>query len=230
MHKFTFTPQPWQTKRKLKPTARAFRWRATYQISPSVNLLHSHEYRFVYVGFGITLIAAYAREENITKSDVRVLLIKQFRLGWLYLDILVLRSLQKQFDFKWLYFGVFVLRILQLPLYPELGQARKDSKINLPNQHVYKVVCAKWSKLGFVLMETEVHWLTVGPKVHLWIFIRIPITCIAILHGGLHISIWGIYLYFALGCIKMPGCCWLQGFCRRSNKLHATWNYIHVCG
>jgi len=88
------------------------------------------------VGFAIAWFAAYAREAKITKADAQILLIKQFDLGWLYL-------------------GVFVLRTLQLPLSVALGQARKDSKIALPDQHVYKVMGAEGSKLGYVLMETE---------------------------------------------------------------------------
>jgi hypothetical protein len=59
------------------------------------------------------------------------------------------------FDFGWLYLGIVVLKILQLPLGVTLGEARQVSKIHLPDQHVYKVMGAEGSKLGFVLMETE---------------------------------------------------------------------------
>lgn len=60
-----------------------------------------------------------------------------------------------QYDLGWLYLGILVLRFLQIPLYIVMGQTRKASKVHVPDQHVYKVMGAEGSKLGYVLMDTE---------------------------------------------------------------------------
>jgi len=39
----------------------------------------------------------------------------------------------------------------KIPLISILGHARKDAKIGLPDQQVYKVMGAEGSKLGYVL-------------------------------------------------------------------------------
>merc|ERR1711959_40304 len=55
----------------------------------------------------------------------------------------------------WTYLGLWVIKFTQLVSGINLGLARTESKVGLPNQHVYKVQGAEGSKLGYVLMETE---------------------------------------------------------------------------
>ena len=65
-------------------------------------------------------------------------------------------SLLATYDLGWLYLGIFLVKLLQLPIGIILGEARKASKVNVPDQHVYKVMGGgEGSKLGYVLMETE---------------------------------------------------------------------------
>ena len=64
-------------------------------------------------------------------------------------------SLLATYDLGWLYLGIFLIKLLQLPIGIILGEARKASKVNVPDQHVYKVMGSEGSRLGFVLMETE---------------------------------------------------------------------------
>jgi hypothetical protein len=86
------------------------------------------------MGFAVAYFAAYASKTS--KADAQIATLAGFDFGWLYL-------------------GIVVLKILQLPLYVVFVDTRKVSKIHLPDQHVYKVMGAEGSKLGFVLMETE---------------------------------------------------------------------------
>jgi hypothetical protein len=86
------------------------------------------------VGFAIAYFAAYASKTS--KADAQIATLAGSDFGWLYL-------------------GIVVLKILQWPLGAALGHVRQVSKIHLPDQHVYKVMGAEGSKLGFVLMETE---------------------------------------------------------------------------
>mmetsp|Transcript_26582 Transcript_26582/g.32202 ORF Transcript_26582/g.32202 Transcript_26582/m.32202 type:complete len:215 (-) Transcript_26582:209-853(-) len=60
-----------------------------------------------------------------------------------------------EYDLAWLYLGLFLIKLLQLPIGINLGKARKESKIGLPNQQVYKVCGAAGSNLGYVLMEND---------------------------------------------------------------------------
>jgi hypothetical protein len=86
------------------------------------------------VGFAVAYFAAYASKTS--KADAHIATLAGFDFGWLYL-------------------GIVVLKILQWPLGAALVHVRQVSKIHLPDQHVYKVMGAEGSKLGFVLMETE---------------------------------------------------------------------------
>jgi len=83
------------------------------------------------IGLSIAWYFVYNPEAN-----VKILIISDLGLGWLYL-------------------GILVLKILQIPLISILGHARKDAKIGLPDQQVYKVMGAEGSKLGYILMETD---------------------------------------------------------------------------
>ncbi|KAL7549639.1 hypothetical protein ACHAWF_017778 [Thalassiosira exigua] len=64
-------------------------------------------------------------------------------------------DLISSYDLGWLYLGTFVVKYLQVPIVIILAEARKASKVNLPDQHAYKVMGAEGSKLGYVLMEVE---------------------------------------------------------------------------
>lgn len=87
------------------------------------------------VGYAITWFWAYSASKQ-ESADAKIHLIATYDLGWLYL-------------------GIFLLKILQLPLYIMLGVTRAASRIHVPDQHVYKVMGAEGSKLGYVLMDTE---------------------------------------------------------------------------
>jgi len=55
----------------------------------------------------------------------------------------------------WVYLSAFVLRLGATVNGVRLGMARLESKVDVPDQHVYKVMGASGSSLGYVLMETE---------------------------------------------------------------------------
>lgn len=58
-------------------------------------------------------------------------------------------------DMGWLYLGLFLAQMLQLLIGLAAGVARRDAKVNPPDQHAYVVKGAEGSKLGYVLLETE---------------------------------------------------------------------------
>merc|ERR1719469_1263821 len=59
-------------------------------------------------------------------------------------------------DVGWLYLSAFILRLGFLAIGINLGNARKASKVGLPNQQVYKVYTPSGApQLGYVLMEEE---------------------------------------------------------------------------
>lgn len=92
---------------------------------------------FTTVGYLIANYGVY-RGETIDTGDAKMILVKTHDMGWLFL-------------------GMFLLKLLQLPISTILGMARKECKVNAPDQHVYKVCGAAGSKLGYVLMENEGH-------------------------------------------------------------------------
>jgi uncharacterized membrane protein YecN with MAPEG domain len=55
----------------------------------------------------------------------------------------------------WIYMGAWVFKITQFCLGINLGTARTESKVSVPDQQVYQVKGAAGSKLGYVLMETD---------------------------------------------------------------------------
>ena len=61
------------------------------------------------------------------------------------------------YDLGWLYLGIFLLKMSTIPQSILLGQARKDCRVNVPDQQVYKVMGTKGGseQLGYVLMENE---------------------------------------------------------------------------
>mmetsp|Transcript_10939 Transcript_10939/g.20441 ORF Transcript_10939/g.20441 Transcript_10939/m.20441 type:complete len:214 (+) Transcript_10939:305-946(+) len=60
-----------------------------------------------------------------------------------------------KYDLEYLYFTAIILKLGQFVMGIICGQARKQSKVHPPDQHVYKVKGAEGSKLGYVLMEYE---------------------------------------------------------------------------
>mmetsp|Transcript_28280 Transcript_28280/g.61197 ORF Transcript_28280/g.61197 Transcript_28280/m.61197 type:complete len:205 (+) Transcript_28280:45-659(+) len=70
---------------------------------------------FIAIGFGVSTVILSTQQ-----TEDRLRLIKEFNLGWIYL-------------------GVLVLKLGQLVTGINLGQARKASKVNLPDQQAYKV-------------------------------------------------------------------------------------------
>ena len=91
---------------------------------------------FLLIGLAVAYFACYSPESKRESADAKIAILASYDLGWVYL-------------------GIFFVKLLQLPIAIILGTARKQSKAGLPNQHVYKVMGAEGSKLGYVLMENE---------------------------------------------------------------------------
>eukprot|EP00545_Synedropsis_sp_CCMP1620_P008113 CAMPEP_0119010512 /NCGR_PEP_ID=MMETSP1176-20130426/5061_1 /TAXON_ID=265551 /ORGANISM="Synedropsis recta cf, Strain CCMP1620" /LENGTH=215 /DNA_ID=CAMNT_0006963185 /DNA_START=67 /DNA_END=714 /DNA_ORIENTATION=- len=87
------------------------------------------------IGFGVAWFWAYSASKQEV-ADAKMALVNQYDLGWLYL-------------------GILLLKTLQIPLYAMLGVTRGACKVHVPDQHVYKVKGAAGSNLGYVLMDTE---------------------------------------------------------------------------
>eukprot|EP01001_Neometanema_parovale_P010180 NODE_6410_length_849_cov_227.236915_g6174_i0.p1 GENE.NODE_6410_length_849_cov_227.236915_g6174_i0~~NODE_6410_length_849_cov_227.236915_g6174_i0.p1 ORF type:complete len:212 (-),score=50.29 NODE_6410_length_849_cov_227.236915_g6174_i0:155-790(-) len=64
-------------------------------------------------------------------------------------------SFIRENDLAYLYAGYFALKIGQLCMGINLGEARKASKVNIPDQQVYKCHGKGGSAVGYVLMENE---------------------------------------------------------------------------
>lgn len=88
------------------------------------------------IGVAIAYVSSYLSESKRSDADVKISILSEHNLGWLYA-------------------GLFLLKLLQLPININLGQARNRSKLNVPDQHCYKVMGAAGSKLGYVLMESD---------------------------------------------------------------------------
>eukprot|EP00930_Biecheleria_cincta_P028335 TRINITY_DN19774_c0_g1_i1.p1 TRINITY_DN19774_c0_g1~~TRINITY_DN19774_c0_g1_i1.p1 ORF type:complete len:221 (-),score=38.97 TRINITY_DN19774_c0_g1_i1:179-841(-) len=58
-------------------------------------------------------------------------------------------------DLGWAYLGLFVTKLCMFLTNVNLGMARKESKVNVPDQQVYKVYTGSEKPLGYVLMEQE---------------------------------------------------------------------------
>lgn len=59
-------------------------------------------------------------------------------------------------DYGWVYMALVVMKVCHLVTGVNLGTSRKECKVNLPDQHVYKVYQPNGDKpIGYVLMETE---------------------------------------------------------------------------
>eukprot|EP00567_Pseudictyota_dubia_P018773 CAMPEP_0197433662 /NCGR_PEP_ID=MMETSP1175-20131217/1520_1 /TAXON_ID=1003142 /ORGANISM="Triceratium dubium, Strain CCMP147" /LENGTH=216 /DNA_ID=CAMNT_0042962127 /DNA_START=90 /DNA_END=740 /DNA_ORIENTATION=+ len=111
--------------------------KSPYPEKPSVPVLYGVMTLIVgAIGLAIAYVTSYLTEAKQSAADAKISVLSEYDLGWLYL-------------------GVFVVKFLQLPIGITLGAARKASKVNVPDQHVYKVMGAEGSKLGYVLMETE---------------------------------------------------------------------------
>eukprot|EP00446_Apocalathium_sp_SHHI-4_P061209 CAMPEP_0177424038 /NCGR_PEP_ID=MMETSP0368-20130122/72223_1 /TAXON_ID=447022 ORGANISM="Scrippsiella hangoei-like, Strain SHHI-4" /NCGR_SAMPLE_ID=MMETSP0368 /ASSEMBLY_ACC=CAM_ASM_000363 /LENGTH=219 /DNA_ID=CAMNT_0018894165 /DNA_START=73 /DNA_END=728 /DNA_ORIENTATION=+ len=60
------------------------------------------------------------------------------------------------YDLGWVYLVMFAVKLGMFGININLGVARKAAKVNVPDQHVYKVhTPGDASPLGFVLMESE---------------------------------------------------------------------------
>mmetsp|Transcript_13507 Transcript_13507/g.25840 ORF Transcript_13507/g.25840 Transcript_13507/m.25840 type:complete len:225 (+) Transcript_13507:90-764(+) len=88
------------------------------------------------IGLAAAWFLAYAPDAKRGNVDTKIGLLAEHDLGWLYL-------------------GIFLLKILQLPIGTMLGEARRGSKVAVPDQHVYSVMGSEGSKLGYVLMERD---------------------------------------------------------------------------
>jgi len=65
-------------------------------------------------------------------------------------------SLLASYDLGWVYVGFFCVKLGVLMININLGVARKAAKINVPDQHVYKVYTPEGAPpLGYALMESE---------------------------------------------------------------------------
>lgn len=126
-------------KKTVEVDAKGIPLKSVYPEKPSVPVLYT---MFTIIPGAIGLAIAYAiityasSTESQSAADAKLSLLATYDLGWLYL-------------------GIFLVKLLQLPIGIILGEARKASKVNVPDQHVYKVMGSEGSQLGYVLMETE---------------------------------------------------------------------------
>jgi len=88
------------------------------------------------VGLAAAWFLAYVPVTKRANADTQIGILVEHNLGWMYL-------------------GIFLLKLLQLPIGTILGEARKASKVAVPDQHVYRVMGSEGSKFGYVLMETD---------------------------------------------------------------------------
>lgn len=88
------------------------------------------------VGLAAAWFLAYAPDAKRPNADNKIGILAEHNLGWLYL-------------------GIFLLKLLQVPIHIILGEARKASKVAVPDQHVYRIMGSEGSRFGYVLMETE---------------------------------------------------------------------------
>lgn len=58
-------------------------------------------------------------------------------------------------DLGWAYLAMLVMKIFSAATNVNLGVARQESKVNVPDQQVYKVHTGSEKPLGYVLMEKE---------------------------------------------------------------------------
>jgi len=58
-------------------------------------------------------------------------------------------------DLGWAYLAMLVMKIFGTMTAVNLGVARQESKVNVPDQQVYKVYTSSEKPLGYVLMESE---------------------------------------------------------------------------
>lgn len=108
-----------------------------YPKTPTVPVLYSMLTGITgVIGFAIAYFSSYYTEAKVAAADAKISVLSEYDLGWLYL-------------------GLFLVKVLQLPIGINLGSARKASKVGVPDQHVYKVMGAEGSKLGYVLMEND---------------------------------------------------------------------------
>mmetsp|Transcript_96422 Transcript_96422/g.241751 ORF Transcript_96422/g.241751 Transcript_96422/m.241751 type:complete len:220 (+) Transcript_96422:59-718(+) len=94
---------------------------------------------FTLVSLAISLGIAFAVYElgPTTKYDAKITLLASYDLGWVYL-------------------GLFVVKLALLSININLGISRQKSKVNVPDQQVYKVYTPEGSpSLGYVLMEKD---------------------------------------------------------------------------
>eukprot|EP00294_Goniomonas_avonlea_P009109 CAMPEP_0114541890 /NCGR_PEP_ID=MMETSP0114-20121206/1546_1 /TAXON_ID=31324 /ORGANISM="Goniomonas sp, Strain m" /LENGTH=218 /DNA_ID=CAMNT_0001726157 /DNA_START=125 /DNA_END=781 /DNA_ORIENTATION=- len=107
---------------------------STYDKLPPIPILYP---TFASVFTVIGLVAAWFIAERSPKSEAKIALLAAHGLGWIYASLLPLKV-------TGLVHGII------------LGMARKASKVNLPNQHVYSVYTKPGAaRLGYVLMEEE---------------------------------------------------------------------------
>ena len=88
------------------------------------------------IGYAIARYGLYRGEAAVSAANAKLEAVHKNDMGWLYLTL-------------------FLVRILQFPIGLLAGVARKESKINPPDQQVYVVKGAEGSRLGCVLMENE---------------------------------------------------------------------------
>jgi len=125
------------SEKPIERDAKGIPLKSPYPDGVSVVMLYSGmTFIITAIGTIIAYFTSYFTESKVTAANAKIAIISEYDLGWLYL-------------------GIFLIRILTLPININLGMARKESKAGLPDQHVYKVMGAEGSKLGYVLMENE---------------------------------------------------------------------------
>ena len=108
--------------------------KSTYPDSPSVVVLYATFTSVVSIIAGT--FAYFAIVKNNATADAKIAILSEY-------------------DFGYLYMAAFILKLGQFSMGINLGSARKESKVNVPDQQVYQVKGAEGSKLGYVLLEYD---------------------------------------------------------------------------
>lgn len=126
-------------KEEKKVDAKGIPLKSPYPEQLTVPALYSLLFIIIsFIGVVIAYFTSYFTEAKKNAADAKISILSEYDLGWLYL-------------------GIFVVKSLQLPININLGSARNTSKVDVPDQQVYTVMGSGGGgdKLGYVLMETD---------------------------------------------------------------------------
>lgn len=106
--------------------------KSSYPESPPVPVLYM-TFTTILCSIGLATAFGIYTKGSTAHYDSKLAILSTYELGWVYIGLFVIKL------------GAFTINI-------NLGVNRKASKVNVPDQHVYKV---HGSNAGYVLMETD---------------------------------------------------------------------------